>query len=118
MESKIRTGIDLDPAPQKVKDIAQHVTRAFVRQYRYLGFHATWIKEPPPNFSFSSRESVFSLRELLDVLSGLDAFRGVRIKTDNLFKCQKSFVLILKLQIHTPQFIIGTRKTGSQTDHF
>jgi len=50
-------------------------------------------------------------------LSGLDAFRGVRIKTDNLFKCQKSLVLILKLQIHTSQFIIGTWKTGSQTDH-
>ena len=29
------------------KDIPQHVTRAFVRQYRYLGFHSTWIKTPP-----------------------------------------------------------------------
>jgi hypothetical protein len=44
------------------KDIPQHVTRAFVRQYRYLGFHATWIKEPPPNFSFSSRDWVKQLR--------------------------------------------------------
>ncbi|MHB1286127.1 MAG: PEGA domain-containing protein [Leptospirales bacterium] len=43
-------------------DVAEHVTESFVRQYRYLGFKSTWIKSAPPNFSFSSRDWVRSLR--------------------------------------------------------
>ncbi|MHB1927754.1 MAG: PEGA domain-containing protein [Leptospirillum sp.] len=43
-------------------NIPRHVTESFVKQYRYLGFHATWIRTPPPNFSFSSRDWVRSLR--------------------------------------------------------
>ncbi|MHB8422523.1 MAG: PEGA domain-containing protein [Leptospirales bacterium] len=43
-------------------NVANHVTQAFVTQYRYLGFHSTWIESAPPNFSFSSRDWVRSLR--------------------------------------------------------
>jgi hypothetical protein len=42
-------------------DVDQHVTRAFVSQYRYLGFHAVQIALPP-DFSFSSRNWVRGLR--------------------------------------------------------
>jgi hypothetical protein len=43
-------------------DIADHVSRSFVEQYKYLGFKAEWIRNPPQNFSFSSRDWVRSLR--------------------------------------------------------
>ena len=43
-------------------DVAEHVTESFVKQYRYLGFKAVWIRTAPPNFSFSSRDWVRSLR--------------------------------------------------------
>lgn len=43
-------------------NVSEHVTQSFVRQYRYLGFKAVLIRSAPPNFSFSSRDWVRSLR--------------------------------------------------------
>lgn len=43
-------------------NVAEHVTRSFMKQYQYLGFKAVWIQNPPVNFSFSSRDWVRALR--------------------------------------------------------
>jgi hypothetical protein len=43
---------------------SEQVTKAFVDSYNYLGFKATWIESPPPNFSFSTRSWVRTLRSL------------------------------------------------------
>lgn len=43
-------------------DVSEHVTRAFVDEYRYLGFNAIWIKSAPSNFSFSTKDWVRTLR--------------------------------------------------------
>ena len=40
--------------------IARHVTRAFVKQYVYLGFHARRL-QPPPGFSFENKAGIGDL---------------------------------------------------------
>ena len=44
------------------QNIPDHVTKAFVDTYHYLGLKAVWIKSPPDNFSFSTKTWVSSLR--------------------------------------------------------
>ncbi len=50
--------------------IARHVTRAFVKQYNYLGFHARRLPAPP-GFSF---ENTTGLRELHRTYPDIDVF--------------------------------------------
>ena len=44
------------------QNVPDHVTKAFVDTYRYLGLKSIWIKTPPDNFSFSTKTWVASLR--------------------------------------------------------
>lgn len=44
------------------QNVPDHVTKAFVDTYQYLGLKAIWIKSPPDNFSFSTKTWVSSLK--------------------------------------------------------